>query len=115
MELTIQELLRSWGRSKEIADACGLDFPSIAPYAKEMRNSGQWTSKAPSLAEDEHMRVDAEVSALKLRKGRRHKAIVLAYVGGFKDCDLANYFHCSKSTAREARIAGENWLEARLF
>lgn len=115
VELTIQSLLQSWGRDRELHDGDSLGFAPMSIYAREMRNSGQWASKSPPLSEDEHMRVDAEVSALKLRKGRRYKAIVLAYVAGFRDQDLGKYFHCSTSTAREARIAGENWLEARLL
>lgn len=114
-DVTIQELLQAWGKSRTLNDAYHLDYPHQTNFAREIRTPGEWASKVPELPVTLALQVDKEVSELKLRKGRRYKAIVLAYVKGFRDGDLAKYFHCSRQKAREYRIAGECWLEARLL
>lgn len=115
MDFSIYDLLMGWGRSKAIDDAYHLDFPHQSPYAVGMRNSGQWASKAPDLPEELHNRVDQEVSALKQRGDLRHKAITLAYIKGFRDVHISSALRVSRNRAKELRLAGESWLEARLI
>ena len=112
---TIQEVLRAWGTSKAVNDPYALDYPHETPFAKQMRNSGQWAAKAPPLGDEHHARVDAAVSELKTRQGYRYDAICYHYIEGNKDHETAKALCCSTSKAREYRIAGENWLEAKLF
>lgn len=112
--LDIRLILSSWGRSRALNDAYHLDYPHASPYCADMRTSGTWSAKSKPLKDDHHVLVDKEVSELKLRGDRRYPAIVLSYVHGKRDKDIAKYLKCSVSSAREARIAGENWLDGRV-
>ena len=111
----ITDILQAWGRSRALNDAYSLDFPHQSPYAREMRNSGQWSSKTPPLDDELHAQVDAAVSELKNRGGQRHKVIFLAYVEGKSDSDIARRLKSSRSSVRSIRMAGESWLDARLI
>jgi hypothetical protein len=86
-------------------------YPRIA---KTCDTTGRWSSKLPNIKEENHLLVDRSVSELKTRGDRRHSAIVLCYVYGARDIDIAKELKCSKASAREARIAGENWLDAKV-
>ena len=110
----IRLILTRWGRSKDLRDPGHLYYPRQSPYCADMRSSGRWAAKMPPLREDVHMLIDEHVSELKNRGGHRHQAIVLAYVGGLRDRDIAKELKCGTTKAREARIAGEAWLEARI-
>jgi hypothetical protein len=110
----IRTILAAWGRSKALSDSSHLYYPSVSPYCKDMRSTGRWSSKLPNIKEENHLFVDSQVSELKTRGDRRHSAIVLCYVYGARDIDIAKELKCSKASAREARIAGENWLDAKV-
>ena len=112
--LDIRIILAAWGKSRALSDSRHLYYPNVSPYCKDMRTTGRWSAKLPDLSEDHHIAVDREVSDLKTRGDNRHSAIVLSYVFGARDRDIAKVLKCSTSSAREARIAGENWLDARV-
>lgn len=112
--LDIRLILGAWGKSRSIDDAHHLDYPHVSIYCQDSRNSGNWAAKLPDLSEDHHIAVDREVSDLKTRNDNRYPAIVLSYIHGARDKDIGRVLKCSTSSAREARIAGENWLDARV-
>ena len=107
-------ILAAWGRSPSVRDAYHLDFPNMSPYVRDMRSSGKWSAKLPPLQDDHHLAVDACVSRLALRQDNRYYAIVLAYIYGMRDSDIAKVLKCSKSTAANYRKAGENFLDAAI-
>lgn len=112
--LDIRLVLSSWGRSRALNDAYDIDYPHASPYCADMRTTGTWAAKVKSLNDDHHAMVDRHVSELKLREDNRYPAIVLSYVHNKRDKDIARHLKCSVSSAREARIAGENWLDGRI-
>lgn len=115
----IRVILRKWGQGRSMNNAHHIDYPHRSVYCAQMRNSGQWAAPIKVLSEDTHELVDRHVSELKKRCGDgkrdfRYLAICMSYIENKRDKDVAGKLKCSTSRAREARIAGENWLDARL-
>lgn len=110
----IRDILLWWGRSRAMSDAYHLDFPHKSPYSQDSRQSDQWSLKAVVLNDEHHALIDSAVSQLKTKGDNRWSAVVLSYVYRQLDREIGKHLGCSTTTARETRVAAENWLEAKL-
>jgi len=115
----IRIILARWGQSRSMNDAYQIDYPHCSPYCRDVRNAGDSVERVPVLSDDNHKLVDRHVSelgerAIQNEKDIRYRAICLAYICKMRDKDIAKRLECSTSRAREGRIAGENWLDARV-
>ena len=106
----IQDLLLAWGRGKAMNNATN-GYPAQTPFS---RLAGAGDIGTAPLPDDEHIRIYAAVSSLKVRKGEHYKVIKCAYVKSMKDHQIARRLKCSRSHARDTRLQAEHWLEGRL-
>lgn len=110
--MSIQLTLMAWSRGKAIDDAPnGIRPPA---WTKSIRNPGTANLSIPPLPDDEMMRVDYAISAMKHRKPKHHSVIVLYYLEHKGDKEVARRIRGSRTMARELRIAAEHYLEAKL-
>ena len=86
-------------------------YPHQTPFS---RLAGAGDVGIAPLPDDDHIRIDAAVSSLKVRKLDHYKVIKCAYIKSMKDHDIAKRLRCSRSHARDTRIQAECWLEGRL-
>ena len=110
--MAIQDILQAWARGKAMDESPNDIKPPS--WVASIRNPGTANHRAPILPDDEMVRVDSAVSAMKDRKPSHHRAIVLFYLYRLRDKDIAKRLHGSRSWARETRIAAEHYLEAKL-
>jgi len=111
--MAIQDILEAWARGRAIDEAPN----NIKPpgWTKSIRNSGQATVKAPMLPDEDMIRVDSAISAMKHRKPTHHQVIVYFYLHRLPDKAIARELSGSRSWVRETRIAAEHYLEAKIL
>ena len=110
--MAIQDILQAWARGRALDDAPnGVRPPG---WTKSILNPGRATHRAPTLPDEDMIRVDREVSALAIRKPSHHKVIVYCYLHHKRDGEIAKLMHGSRSWVRELRVAAEHDLEAKL-
>jgi hypothetical protein len=104
--------LIAWGRGKAMNNAEN-GYPHQTPFS---RLAGAGDIGTAPLSDDDHIRIDAAVSSLKVRKPTHYKAIKYAYVKSLKDHQIGKRMkpRCSRSQARDIRMQAEHWLEGRL-
>jgi hypothetical protein len=113
---SVQDLLYGWARWRWSGHGANVGYPSQAAFMREARQAGSATVRLPQLPDEVALRVDAAVSALKVRshpvKGDyRWQVLTDAYLSGWTDRLVARKRHISRSTARTARLAAESWIE----
>jgi hypothetical protein len=108
--MQIQDLLIAWGRGKAMNNAEN-GYPCQTPFS---RLAGAGDIGTAPLSDDDHIRIDAAVSGLKVRKIDHYKVIKCAYVKSMKDHQIAKRLKCSRSHARDTRLQAEHWLEGKL-
>jgi hypothetical protein len=109
---TIQDKLRAWARGKAMDEA-----PNDAKgpgWTRSILNPGRATHRAPVMPEDEMIRVDREVTALRERKPGHYQVIVRYYLRHEQDREIAVAMRGSRTWVRELRVAAEHYLEAKL-
>lgn len=117
---TVQELLIAWARWRWAGHGANVGFSSSAPIRRLMRTPGTANVSVAPIPEELACRVDLAVSQLKLRsdpvKGDyRWEVLTDSYLNGWPDSVIAKKRKISKSTARTARLAAENWIEGRVY
>lgn len=124
MAETIQDILAAWGRARMIGDPPnGYTAPH---YTSQIQNPGEQADKARTapLPDDDHIRVDVAVSALRSRKPDHYRVIYFAYQRGMPDSKIAECSRWgdtnepkerrSRSWVRTIRENAEHWLDGRL-
>lgn len=112
--MDIETALRRWGQSALVGDVRHLDYPAMTTFARLARTSGGWAVGAPPLEPEHHAQVDAAVSALGQRGPDRWAALVGCYVLGWSDSRIGREIRCSRTVAREVRLAAVAWVESRV-
>ena len=110
--MAIQDILQAWARGRAMDDAPNHVKPPA--WTKLIRNPGGAGHRSPTLPDEDMIRVDSAVSALKERKPIHYRVIVYCYLYNQRDADIAKLLHGSRSWAREVRMAAEHYLEAKL-
>ena len=108
--MTIQDLLIAWGKGRSIHDAPN-GYPSQTPTARLQAKCDIGIAPLP---DDEQQRVDAAVSAMSLTKPTHYRVICFAYIDHKTDSIIGKKLRMSRSSAREASVAAEFYLEAKL-
>lgn len=112
--MDIETALRRWGQSALVRDTRHLDYPAMTTFARLARSTGDWAVGAPPLGPEHHAQVDAAVSALRQRGRDRWFALVATYVMGWSDSRVGKELECSRTAAREVRLAAVAWVESRV-
>jgi hypothetical protein len=110
----VRDLLLAWGTGRHINSAYHLDYPHETPFNRMRRSPGRATVSAAGLEEDMFDRIDSVVSELATKGDLRHPVIALAYVERMNDLKIGKTLRIGKTKARECRIAGENWVAAKI-
>jgi ribosomal protein S14 len=108
---TIQDMLIAWGKGAALWDAPN-GYPSRSALVT-MAGKGDIGVAGQSIGD--HIRVDAEVSALRVKKPKHYIIVERCYRRGLSDTKIARRLKMSRSAVREMRIAAEYYLEARLI
>lgn len=89
------------------------DYPPRSAFAKLIARGN---ISLPPLADEDHERIDLQVSAMKHRKPESHQIICLSYVEEWSDAKIARswFKRRSRTWVREQRLAAESYLEAKL-
>jgi hypothetical protein len=116
----IDNVLRAWARWRWEAHGANVGYPSQCPFRRLMLVEGESNLPAAMMSDDLALNVDLAVSSLKLRSHPvkdDHRWIVImdSYLGGYLDRQIAYHRKLSRSSVRNARIAGENWIEGFLL
>lgn len=114
--MAIQDTLIAWAKGKALNEAQN-GYPRQSAFARYMLNPGDTADKANAvdpLGIDDHIRVDAAVSELRLSKPVHFQVICLAYLCRKRDVSIARILRTSRSSARALRENAEYWIDGRL-
>ena len=96
-----------------------IGFPGESAFRRMMVVEGESNLPSMPINDDLAVAIDRAVSSLKLRSkdkdDYRWIAIVESYLCFMSDSQIAKIHRISKSAARNARQAGENWIEGNVL
>lgn len=108
--MSIQNLLMAWGRGLAV-DSAPNGYPSQAPTASLMAKGN---ISLPPLNDDDQIRIDAVVSAMKLTKPDHYEVICYAYIARISDTRIGRKVRRGKKWVTDTRHSAEGYLEAKL-
>lgn len=117
---SVDRVLEAWARWRFENHGADVGFPRQTPFRRMMVVEGEANLPSLPISDDLAIGVDRAVSILKLKsypvKGDyRWIAIMEAYLGGYKDHQIGQHHQISSGSARNARKAGENFIEGCLL
>jgi hypothetical protein len=117
---SISRALEAWAKWRMEGHGADIGFPGESAFRRMMVVEGEANLPCIPINDDLAIAIDRAVSNLKARSfdtdgDYRWVAIVESYLCYMPDSRIAKTHRISKSAARNARQAGENWIEGHVL